>query len=114
MTALSRADPGLPIDWRMPSRAQAWRTRAAVYSAALVGVQDDTADLPAAYRRRHDQRAVGQLRVVVLAEREPQDAPGGHVHHRGHYVESKCPVSSGLALAHLDDRLWGSKLDTDG
>jgi hypothetical protein len=31
MTALSSADPGRPIDWRMPSRSQAWRTRPAVY-----------------------------------------------------------------------------------
>ena len=33
------------------------------------------ADLPAAHRHRHHQRAVGQLRVVVLAEREPQHPP---------------------------------------
>ena len=32
MTALSSADPGRPIDWRMPSRAQAARTIPAVYS----------------------------------------------------------------------------------
>ena len=32
MTALSSADPGLPIDWETPSRWQACRTRAAVYS----------------------------------------------------------------------------------
>jgi hypothetical protein len=32
MTALSSADPGLPIDWRMPSRPQAARTIGAVYS----------------------------------------------------------------------------------
>ncbi len=32
MTALSSADPGRPIDWVTPIRAQAWRTRAAVYS----------------------------------------------------------------------------------
>ena len=32
MTALSSAEPGLPIDWRMPSRPQALRNRAAVYS----------------------------------------------------------------------------------
>jgi hypothetical protein len=67
----------------MPSRTQAWRTRAAVYSlAALVGVHDDAADLPAAHCYCHDQRAVGQLRVVVPAEREPQDAPGGHDQHQ--------------------------------
>ena len=35
MTALSSADPGRPIDWEMPSRAQAWRTRPAVYSLPL-------------------------------------------------------------------------------
>jgi hypothetical protein len=32
MTALSSAELGRPIDWRMPSPTQAWRTRAAVYS----------------------------------------------------------------------------------
>ena len=31
-TALSRADPGLPMDWLMPSRAQAARKAPAVYS----------------------------------------------------------------------------------
>jgi hypothetical protein len=30
--ALSSADPGLPIDWVMPSRVQAARNAAAVYS----------------------------------------------------------------------------------
>ena len=32
MTALSSAEPGRPMDWRMPSRAQAERTIPAVYS----------------------------------------------------------------------------------
>ena len=32
MTALSSAEPGRPIDWRMPSRPQAARTVPAVYS----------------------------------------------------------------------------------
>jgi len=35
MTALSSADPGRPIDWRMESRWQACWTRAAVYSLPL-------------------------------------------------------------------------------
>jgi hypothetical protein len=29
---LSSADPGRPIDWEMPSRSQACRTRPAMYS----------------------------------------------------------------------------------
>ena len=32
MTALSSAEPGRPIDWRMHSRLQACRNRLAVYS----------------------------------------------------------------------------------
>jgi hypothetical protein len=32
MTALSSADPGLPMDWEMESRWQACRNRVAVYS----------------------------------------------------------------------------------
>src|ERR1022692_2514121 len=32
MTALSRADPGRPIDWEIPSRPHAERTRPEVYS----------------------------------------------------------------------------------
>jgi hypothetical protein len=88
MTALSSAEPGWPIDWVMPSRVQAWRTRLAVYSLAPGGVQDDAGDLAAAYRYCHGQGAVGQLGVVVLADCEPEYPPGGHVHHRGHYVES--------------------------
>ena len=35
MTALSSADPGLPIDWQAPSRAQAARKAPAVYSLPL-------------------------------------------------------------------------------
>jgi hypothetical protein len=37
MTALSRAEPGLPIDWRIPSRPQAARMVPAVYSASSTG-----------------------------------------------------------------------------
>jgi len=32
ITALSRADPGRPIDWEMPSRSHAARNSRAVYS----------------------------------------------------------------------------------
>src|SRR5690349_14430828 len=75
ITALSRADPGRPIDWRTPNRSQAARTRPAVYSAAPIRVQDDPADRlrPAAHRHRHGQRGVGQLGVVMLTQREPDD-----------------------------------------
>jgi hypothetical protein len=37
MTALSSADPGLPIDWQAPSRWQAARKAPAVYSADSTG-----------------------------------------------------------------------------
>src|SRR5260370_30377835 len=37
MAALSSAEPGLPIDCRMPSRPHAWRNRPAVYSAGSRG-----------------------------------------------------------------------------
>jgi len=40
MTALSSADPGLPIDWLTESRRQAARNRPAVYLAALISVED--------------------------------------------------------------------------
>ena len=40
--------------------------------AALVGVHDDPGYLPASHRHRHGQRAVGQLRVVMLRQGEPQ------------------------------------------
>jgi hypothetical protein len=74
MTALSSADPGLPIDWEMPSRAQAVRKAPAVYCAlaALIGVEDRAGHLPAAHRHRHGQRPVGQVRVVMLAQGEPR------------------------------------------
>jgi hypothetical protein len=39
--------------------------------AALVGAEDDAGHLPAAHRHRHDQRAVGQLHVMVLTQGEP-------------------------------------------
>src|SRR3954471_14897404 len=65
MTALSSAEPTRPIDWRTPSRAQAVRRDPAVYSAALVGVEDDPGDLfgAAAGGHRHRDRLTGQLRV---------------------------------------------------
>src|SRR5260370_23201391 len=37
ITALSRAEPGLPMDWRIPSRPQAARKKPAVYSAGSRG-----------------------------------------------------------------------------
>ena len=50
--------------------------------AALVGVEDHAGHLAAAHGHRHGQRAVGQLRVVVLAERKPEDPARAHVQHR--------------------------------
>ena len=69
MTALSSADPGLPIGWRMPGRWQAARTVPEVYIPAPVGVHDDPGHFPAAHRHGHGQGAGGQLRVVVLRGR---------------------------------------------
>src|SRR3954454_11099751 len=85
MAALSRAEPTRPIDWVMPIRSHAVRNVPAVYSTALVAVEDHAADrLPAtAHRDRHGQRVVGELGIVVLAEGEPEDAPRTHVQHRG-------------------------------
>jgi hypothetical protein len=60
MTALSSADPGRPIDWEMPSRAQACRTRPAVYSLPWSVCRMTPGHLAAAHRYRHDQRAVGE------------------------------------------------------
>ena len=39
---------------------------------APVGVHDDAGHRAAAHRYRHHQRAVGQVRVVVLTQGEPQ------------------------------------------
>jgi hypothetical protein len=41
--------------------------------AALVGVEDHAGNGPAADCHRHGQRPVGQARVVMGAEREPDD-----------------------------------------
>jgi hypothetical protein len=37
----------------------------------------------------HRQRPIGVAGVVMLAQRESQHAAGGHVHHRGDFVESE-------------------------
>jgi hypothetical protein len=66
----------------MPSRSQACRNRRAVYSAALIGVHDHSGHLAAAYRDRHCQRAVGQLRARMLRQAEPEDPPRPHVQDR--------------------------------
>jgi hypothetical protein len=43
--------------------------------AALVGVEHHPGHRPAADRHRHGQRPVGQRRVVMSAERVPEDPP---------------------------------------
>jgi hypothetical protein len=80
---LSRADPGLPMDWAMESCWQAARNAKAVLRrplelklAALVGVEDHPRDGAAADRHGHGQRPVGQLGVVMLAECDG-DHPAG-------------------------------------
>ena len=72
ITALSRR-PGRPIDWETDSRSHAARNRPALNAKlGIIGVEDDGGHLPAAHRHRHHQRPVGQLRVMMLAQREPQ------------------------------------------
>ena len=72
ITALSRAEPGRPMDWRTDrALARLPECFRGVFTA-LIGVQDDARYLSAAHRHGHGQRAVGQLRVMVLAQREPQ------------------------------------------
>ena len=75
MTALSSAEPGLPIDWRMPSRSQAAPEETRGVLAALIGMQDHAVNLAAANCRGHRQRPVGQLRVVMPGQGEPEDPP---------------------------------------
>jgi hypothetical protein len=58
--------------------------------AAAIGVHNDAGDLPAAEGHRHDQGAVGQLGIVVLAEGEPEHPAGGHVQHRGQVELAFC------------------------
>jgi threonine dehydrogenase-like Zn-dependent dehydrogenase len=76
--------------------------------AAAVGVHDDAGDLAAAHRHRHGQRAVGQSGVVVLAEREAEYPPGGHVQDRGQ-VELALPGLDlgAIAVPFLVDLLRG-------
>ena len=84
MTALSRADPTRPIDCLMPSRSQAARKVSAVYSLpwSVCMITPAIASLAAADRDGHRQRRVGQLGVVVLVQREPDDPPRTHVQDR--------------------------------
>jgi len=76
--------------------------------AAAVGVHDDAGDLAAAHRHRYGQRAVGQSGVVVLAEREAEYPPGGHVQDRGQ-VELALPGLDlgAIAVPFLVDLLRG-------
>src|ERR671917_2261607 len=53
MTALSSADPGRPIDWRIWWRPQAARKEPGGVFAAAVGVQHHPAHLPSADGDRH-------------------------------------------------------------
>ena len=84
MTALSRAEPTLPIDCLMPSRPQAARKVLAVYSLPWIGVHDHAGDriFAAADGDGHRQCRVGQLGVVVLVHREADGPAGTHVQHR--------------------------------
>jgi integrase-like protein len=48
----------------------------------LVGVEDDAGNSAAPDGHRHGQRSVGQRRVMMGAEREPDDPARAHVQHR--------------------------------
>jgi hypothetical protein len=86
------------MDWQMPIRSQACRNRPAVYSAALISVQDHAGHRAAAHRHRHRQRPVSQLGAVMLPEGEPDDPARAHVQHRIHSVESE--LSGFIRFSH--------------
>src|SRR2546421_5019802 len=50
--------------------------------AALVGVEPNAGHLAAAHRDGHGQRAVGERRVMPLAQGESQHPAGGHIQDR--------------------------------
>ncbi|MGC9669695.1 hypothetical protein ACNTMW_24490 [Planosporangium sp. 12N6] len=70
MAALSNAEPGLPMDWRMSSRRQPWWHIRGVL-AALIGVRHHPDHLAAAHCDGHREGSVGRLGVVVRGQREP-------------------------------------------
>lgn len=65
MTALSRADPGRPIDWAMQNRWQAALERPGGVFAALVAMHNHAGRLPPAHGDGHGQRSVGRGGVVL-------------------------------------------------
>jgi hypothetical protein len=108
ITALSRADPGRPIDGRIRRRPQAARIEVRGVLAAAVGVQDHPGHLAAAHRHRHRQRPVSELRIVMLGQGEPHHPPGAHIQHRGQVQRA---LTGGdlcsIALPFLGDGLGG-------
>ena len=75
-----RADPAHRLADAQPLARRPERGRGVL--AALIGVHDHPGHVPAAHRHRHDQRGVGQLRVMMLGQGEPEHPAGGRVQHR--------------------------------
>jgi hypothetical protein len=101
------------MDWVTPSRWQAaWNDRA-VYSAALIGVEHHAGHLAAADRDRHGQGAVGQLRVVPLAQGEPQHPAGGHVQDRDQVQSAFTGDDLGAVAEPLAVELAGGEVAFD-
>jgi hypothetical protein len=83
MTALSSAEPALPIDCLTPTRPQAAWKFLAVYSLpwSVCMMTPATAGLPPRTATRHLQRRLGELGVVMGPDAEPDDAARAHVQH---------------------------------
>jgi hypothetical protein len=84
MTALSSAEPARPIDWVIPTRAQAAWKFLAVYSLpwSMCMITPLEASLPPRTATAICSAAGSQVGVVVLAQGEPDDPPRAHVQHR--------------------------------
>ena len=79
--ALSSADPGRPIDWEMASRSHAAWKAPAVYSLPW-SVWKMTPGTCPPRTATAIASPVGQVRVVVLAQREPEHPARSRVQHR--------------------------------
>ena len=78
--ALSKAEPTLPMDWTIPSRAQALVNASALYLRASVGVENHSLDGSASGGDGHVHRGFGQLGGGIgVTESEPEHPPGVQV-----------------------------------
>ena len=78
--ALSKAEPTLPMDWTIPSRAQALVKRFGVVLRASVGVENHSLDGSASGGDGHVHRGFGQLGGGIgVAKSKPQHPPGEQV-----------------------------------